>query len=124
MPFSERNRNRHILKKEDFANLAVFQLIQEYWLLVEDYIDDENVIYYFWVANNKKWIIEFLGKKWPQCLPPLAYVFLRLDQLHPQHDPTPSSETEQYFENLLKYKKMIKKRERRRYKHYLKRTKG
>ena len=59
MPFSERNRNRHI---EDFANLAVFQLIQEYWLLVEDYIDDENVIYYFWVANNKKWIIEFLEK--------------------------------------------------------------
>ena len=45
MPFSDRNRNRHILKKEDFENLTVFQLIQQYWLLVEDYIDDENVIY-------------------------------------------------------------------------------
>ena len=60
MPFSDRNRNRHILIKKYFANLTLFQLITEYWLVVEDYDNDEDVIHYFWVANNKKWIIEFL----------------------------------------------------------------
>ena len=47
MPFSDRNRNRHILKKEDSGNLALLQLITEYWLLVEDYDNDEDLIYYF-----------------------------------------------------------------------------
>ena len=47
MPFSDRNRNRHILIKEDFGNLTLLQLITEYWLLVEDYDDDEDLIYYF-----------------------------------------------------------------------------
>ena len=47
MPFSDRNRNRHILKKGDFGNLTLLQLITEYWLLVEDYDNDEDLIYYF-----------------------------------------------------------------------------
>ena len=103
MPFSNRNRNRHILIKEDFTNLTLFQLITEHWLSVEDYDDDEDVIYYFWLRKIIKWIIDFLGKKWPERLPSLAYVLLRFDQLHSQYDPKACSENEKYFGNMVKY---------------------
>ena len=51
MPSSD--RAKQLFKKEDFAYFTVFELLKEYWKLVEDYDDDEHSIFYQWVVNNK-----------------------------------------------------------------------
>ena len=74
MPF----RNR-----EDFEDLKLFELLEEYWVLVEKYSDNEYSIYYFWLVNNKKWILEFLRNKWTRFLLPLDHCINKIEELHP-----------------------------------------
>ena len=101
--------SRPILTRDDFINFTLFQLISEYWRLVEDYDEDEFSIYYFRIPNYKKWIVEFLKEKWPSNVPSLGYILARIKELHPQYDPTMCSDSEKFFENLVRYNKIVKR---------------
>ena len=95
--------SRPILTRDDFINFTLFQLISKYWRLVEDYDEDECGIYYFWI-------------------PSFGYVLARIKELHLQYDPTMCSDSEKFFENLVRYNKLVKRRERIKFKRYLKET--
>ena len=47
-----------------------------------------------------------------------------MDELEQEFDPTVCTDSEQYFENLMKRKKSIQKKERKNYRRYLKITCG
>ena len=91
--------SRPMLTRDGFKNFTLLQLISKCWRLVEDYDEDECSISYFWIPNYKKWIFEFLKEKWPSNVPSLDYVLARINELHPQYDPTLCSDSEKYFEN-------------------------
>ena len=95
--------------------MTLFQLLCEYWKLCEYYKDMLHGFepYYKWVVINKSWIMEFLREKWPKRLPSFISVVLKMDELDQGYDPTICTKSEQYFENLVRYKKAIQKRERK-----------
>ena len=111
--------SRPMFSRDDFKDFALFQLITEFWRLVEDYDEHEYSICYFSIPNYKKWIFEFLKGKWPSNALSLDYGLARINELHPQCDPTLRSDSEKYFEKLLRYKKVIKRRKRIKFKRYL-----
>ena len=47
-----------------------------------------------------------------------------MDELEQEFDPTICTDSEQYFENLVKSKKSIQKKERKNYRRYSKITRG
>ena len=99
--------------------MTLFQLLCEYWELRKYYKD---IIYgfdpyYWWVVVNC-WIMEFLREKWPKRLPLFLSLVLKMDELDQEYDLTIYSDSEQYFENLVRRKKAIQKRERKNYRRY------
>ena len=102
--------------------MTLFQLLCKYWELCEYY---EGMLYgfdpyYWWVLVNKSWIMEFLREKWPKRLPLFISVVLKMDELDQGYKPTICTDSGQYFENLVRCKKSIQKRERKNYRRYLK----
>ena len=95
-------------------------MLEEYWFLVEKYSDDKYSIYYFWLADNKKWILEFLRNKWTQFLPPLDHCINKIEEFYPQYGPTLCIESEEYFEKLLKYAVVLQKIKQLKFREYLK----
>ena len=75
--------------REDFKDLKLFELLEEYWVLVEKYSDNGYSIYYFWLVNSKKWILEFLRNKWTRFLLPLDHFINRIEELHHYLPPPP-----------------------------------
>ena len=64
--------------------------------------------------------MECLREKWAKRLPSFISVVLKMDELDQEFDPTICTDSEQYFENLVRRKKAIQKKERINYRRYLK----
>ena len=64
--------------KEDFLDLTIFELLQNYWNYFEELENNEQAIYWFWILRYKNWCKELLIKKWLSCLLERNYCIQRI----------------------------------------------
>lgn len=51
-----------MLKKEDFADFTIFELLQNMWDYTDSLKNDEKANYWFWLPSYKIWREEYLKK--------------------------------------------------------------
>ena len=103
--------------RKDILEYNLFELIEYYWVDVQNSRNNHKLIYYWWI-NDKKKILDTLKSKWTSGL--LYFeIFVNLtDRECGEFDPTKFYNSEKYIVKLVKVGKLFKKTAKKRKKDF------